>query len=136
MNECAVVELSDGRLMLNMRSFRGKQQRAVSHSRNGGLTWSVPVDSPVLIEPVCQASLIRLPGPQPRLVFINPGSRTQRARSTLRVSLDDGQTWPGKHVIYPGPAAYTAATPLPGGQVGLLYERDGYRSITFVRLKP
>src|SRR5262245_44415407 len=36
MNECAVVELADGTLMLNSRSYRGKACRGISLSKDGG----------------------------------------------------------------------------------------------------
>ncbi|MBK7927877.1 MAG: exo-alpha-sialidase [Bryobacterales bacterium] len=39
-NECAVVELRDGSLLLNMRSYHGKNRRAVAVSVDGGLTWA------------------------------------------------------------------------------------------------
>src|SRR5574337_797243 len=58
-NESAVVELADGSLLLNMRSYAGKHQRAVALSHDGGLTWSPVQLDPALIEPVCQASMIR-----------------------------------------------------------------------------
>ncbi len=39
-NECEVVELCDGRLMLNMRNYdRSKKSRQVAVSDDGGLTW-------------------------------------------------------------------------------------------------
>ena len=59
MGESQVVELADGSLMLNMRSRRGKKCRAVAFSRDGGKTWTDPADVPELIEPVCQASILR-----------------------------------------------------------------------------
>src|SRR5256885_3236907 len=48
-NECQVAELSDGRVMLNMRSYRASQRRLVSLGKDGGLTWSEPVEDRTLI---------------------------------------------------------------------------------------
>ncbi len=59
-NECAVVELTDGRLLMNMRSYHGKNRRAIAFSEDGGETWSDVTLDQALIEPVCQASLIRV----------------------------------------------------------------------------
>lgn len=143
MNECAVVELNSGALLLNMRSYRGKGCRGVATSRDGGLTWSETVDAPALIESVCQASLVRCASPDPELgswlVFSNPATTTGRHHLTVRISLDDGQTWPITRLIYEGSAAYSSLTSLPGGEsggkgsgwVGLLFERDDYGKITF-----
>ena len=61
-DECQVVELADGALMLNIRSYRGNNRRLVSLSKDGGETWSPPMEDEALIEPVCQASIMRHPG--------------------------------------------------------------------------
>ena len=134
MNECAVVELRDGRLLLNMRSNRGRQRRAVAWSRDGGQSWTPAVDAESLIEPVCQASLIGYEGSAAGLLlFCNPASTRQRARLTVRCSRDGGTTWSAGRVIDAGPAAYSCLAQLPDGDVGVLYERGGYSTLTFVR---
>ena len=134
MNECAVVELPDGRLLLNMRSNRGRQRRGVAWSRDGGQSWSPAVDAETLIEPVCQASLMGYAGSAAGLLlFCNPASTSQRARLTVRSSRDAGSTWSAGRVIDKGPAAYCCLAQLPDGDVGLLYERGGYSALTFVR---
>src|SRR5207248_11662573 len=51
-NECQAVELSDGSVMLNMRSYQGSNRRLVAISKDGGATFSPRVDDPVLVEPV------------------------------------------------------------------------------------
>src|SRR5262249_43150455 len=61
-NESAVVELSSGELVLNMRSYHGKHRRAVQRSRDGGLTWGRLELDQELVEPVCQASMIAVGG--------------------------------------------------------------------------
>jgi len=50
-NESTVAELSDGTLMLNMRSYGGRNRRAVALSRDGGLSWSPPAFDETLVEP-------------------------------------------------------------------------------------
>ena len=135
MNECAVVELSDASLMLNLRSFRGNARRAVSVSDDGGLTWTTPVDDVTLVEPVCQASFIRYTGRLPqepsRLLFSNPAATDGRHHLTVRMSYDEGETWPIGKVLYEGSAAYSSLARLAGGRVGIFYERDVYQRITF-----
>src|SRR5262249_28681499 len=59
-NEGQVVELADGSLVYNMRSSRGQNRRAISRSSDRGQTWTPPAIHPDLIEPVCQASFVRL----------------------------------------------------------------------------
>jgi sialidase-1 len=135
-NECQAVELSGGGLMLNMRSYRGTNRRLVATSADGGLTWSEPVEDPDLVEPVCQASIVRSPGDKGGLVFSNPASK-KRERMTVRLSPDDGKTWPASRVLHDGPAAYSCLAVLPDGGIGCLYERGDkgpYETITFARM--
>jgi sialidase-1 len=132
-NECAVVELRDGSLLLNMRSYAGRNRRAIARSRDGGLTWSEFGDDAALIEPVCQASLIRYDGG--RLLFANPAS-TRRERLTVRLSADDGRTWAHSRVVHEGPSAYSSLAALRGGAIGCLYEcgeKSPYETITLAR---
>lgn len=143
MNECAVIELSSGTLLLNMRSYRGKGCRGVATSRDGGQTWSETVDAPALIESVCQASLIRYAAPDSEakgcLVFSNPATTTGRHHLTVRISLDEGRTWPTSRLLYEGSSAYSSLAALPAGKpvekgsgwIGILFERDEYGKITF-----
>jgi sialidase-1 len=148
-NESQVVELSDGRLLLNMRNHPGKSEnfRLIAISRDGGKTLSSASPDRALIEPPAQASLIRFdaegqkgqkeqnrPNRQ-HLLFANPAS-AKRERMTVRVSDDDGQTWPVARVIHEGPAAYSSLAVLSDHSIGLLYERGErapYEKITFSR---
>ena len=134
-NECAVVELGDGRLQMNMRSYHGKNRRAIAYSDDGGATWSEVTLDATLIEPVCQASLTRVSFPKygtpGKILFSNPASQ-KREKMTVRLSKDDGQTWAASRLVTPGSAAYSSLALLKNGQAGLLYERDRYQKIEFV----
>ncbi len=121
-NECEAVERADGTLLLNMRSYRGVHRRAVASSSDGGETWSPLRDEEALIEPVCQASIRGIGPPDLRtLAFSNPAS-TERERLTLRLSEDDGASWPFALLLHEGPAAYSCLADLGEGRVGCLYE--------------
>ena len=138
-NECEVVELVDGRLMLNMRNYdRSKHARQVAFSNDGGVTWTDQHHDAALIEPVCQASIRRYRWPQEdkpgMILFSNPASEKGRERMTLRASLDDGASWPIAKLLYPGSSAYSCLAVLDDGSIGCLYERDGYSKITFARV--
>jgi sialidase-1 len=134
-NESQVAELDDGTLVLNMRSYDANKRRFVSTSRDGGLTWTKPVEDEALIEPVCQASLIRYRGSKDWLLFSNPAS-TRREKMTVRLSRDGGKSWAGSLVLHDGPAAYSCLTVFEGGPIGCLYERgtkSPYEAIVFAR---
>lgn len=142
-NECQVAELDDGKgsLLMNMRSYFGRKRRTHSVSHDGGENWSAPVDAPQLIEPVCQASLLRFSWKTDRtpgvLLFSNPASEKGRVNMTIRASFDDGATWPADYVMHAGPAAYSCLVALPDNAFGCLYEagqKSAYESIVFHRL--
>lgn len=133
-NECQVVERSNHSLMINMRNYSGNQCRAIASSDDFGLNWSPVSYDAALMEPVCQASLIRYDakGKRPLFLFSNPASQ-KRENLTIRVSYDEGQTWPVAKTIYAGSSAYSCLVPLPDGSIGCFYERDQYSKLTFAR---
>jgi sialidase-1 len=138
-NECEVVELEDGRLLLNMRNYdRAERTRQQAWSSDGGLSWQDQRHVPELIEPICQASLRRYTWAGPSqagvLLFSNPASREGRARMSLRASFDDGATWPWQALLDAGPAAYSCLQVLADGSVICLYEAGPYREIRAQRI--
>jgi len=134
-NESQVVELSDGSLMMNMRSYNRKQCRAVSISKDGGRSWSEINHDPALIEPVCQASMITYRHDNNNLVlFSNPADKKSRIRMTVRLSFDDGRTWPVSRILHDGPAAYSCLAVLENGEIACFYEagdKNPYESMIF-----
>ena len=139
MDESQVIELADGEagLLLNMRNTAKANLRAQSVSHDGGQTWTTPEFLPELVEARCQASLLRYNWPEGkepgRLLFSNPAS-PRRRDLTVRVSRDDGKTWPVSRTLHEGPAAYSCLTVLPDKSIGCLYEcgsTNPYEKITF-----
>lgn len=138
MNECQAVELANGDLLLSMRQYRGPKQRAFATSRDGGLSWSEPEVNPQVYCPVCQASIIRYwqaadNGAGKNLILYSGPGVPGRTNLTVRLSYDEGRTWPVAKVLYEGSSAYSDLVVLPGGVIGCLYERDDYGKITFAR---
>jgi len=131
-DECQAVELKDGTLMLNMRGNMGKSCRGVAISEDGGETWSSFRWDRALNECPCQASLVRYSlssdNEKDRLLFANPdnfGEKfgvVERTKMTVRLSYDEGQTWPVKRLIHAGPSSYSSMVRLPDGDIGLLFE--------------
>ena len=122
-DESQVVELNDGSIMANMRDHFGYGERAVALSNDGGVTWKPAALDPTLIEPDCQGSIIRYTE-QPaclknRLLFSNPASKKDRVNMTVRLSYDEGKTWPIAKQIFAGSAAYSCLTVLPDMSRGL-----------------
>lgn len=139
-NESQIAELSDGRLLLNMRNHPSKPEnfRMVAVSSDNGATFSRAVPDPALIEPPAQASLLRWPVSDggAGLAFSNPAAAT-RVRMTVRLSTDDGRSWPISRVVHEGPSAYSSQVAVSDDLLGVLYERGDrtpYERITFARL--
>lgn len=141
--EIQVVETAGGGLLASMRdnNFSTSGVRTFSRSTDGGLTWSVPYTStpqqPPLPDPECQASILRLTttndSNRSRLLFANAAHPSSRVAMTLRLSYDEGNTWPVSNLVYAGSSAYSAVTLLGNGDVGLLFETANYGRIDFVR---
>lgn len=141
-NESQVVELSDGRLVMNMRSQGIAETkrprngyRSIAFSTNGGESWTKPRFDKHLGDPRVQASIIRFD--DETLLFSNPNppiraERGDRIRMTVRASKDDGKTWPHELLIYEGPSAYSSLAKKEDGKVALLYEKD--KDIVFTTL--
>jgi sialidase-1 len=136
-NECQVVERSDGSLMLNMRNWHTPSRaRAVATSADGGATWSAVSHDAALVEPVCQASILRSSWEPSRILFSNPADPKRRVRMTVRSSADEGATWTTLRELGEGPAAYSCLALLPDRKVGCLYEtgvKSPYDKIVLAR---
>ena len=137
-NECQLAELADGTLLLNMRGVQGNL-RKVARSRDGGLSWTEIHEDASLIEPRCQGSLqgftSTIAHDKNRLLFANPAS-TERKNLTVRLSYDEGRTWPVAKQLHAGPAAYSCLTILSDQTAACLFEageRTAYEKISFVR---
>jgi sialidase-1 len=155
-SEHVAVELADGSVMLNIRSEGDEHRRAYSISKDGISGWSKPALVPDLYEPVCMASLIRLSS-QPkqkrnRLLFANPDSSGKpfapnnkynmlsRDDLTIKLSYDEGKTWPVKKLLEAGGTGYSDMAVGPDGTAYIVYERAisdgsprGKRSLYFAR---
>lgn len=134
-NESQIIERADGALLLNMRTYEANNRRLISTSTDGGLTWTKPVEDPTLIEPVCQGSILSVPGEPQHVLFSNPAS-LKRENLTVKLSIDDARSWSSSRVLHSGPAAYSCLTVMRDGTIGCLYERGDqqpYETITLAR---
>lgn len=134
--ECMAVELSGGAVMLNMRDNRNRGNaenngRRICVTSDLGKTWTEhPTSRKALIEPTCMGSIHRHVYKEngvekSLLLFVNPNSISKRDHITLKVSFDDGKTWPEDHWIlldeYSG-RGYSCITSVDEKTIGILYE--------------
>jgi sialidase-1 len=136
--ECMAVELSSGEIMLNIRDNRNGENKSETNGRaimvtsDLGETWTEhPSSHGALIEPKCMASIHRHDYTDNKgdsksiLVFSNPNSKYKRIKQTIKVSLDDGKTWPKEYWMELDEgrgAGYSCITSIDNDHIGILYE--------------
>ncbi|HEV7403256.1 MAG TPA: sialidase family protein [Chthoniobacteraceae bacterium] len=128
-NETTAVELSDGSVMLNVRNEAKANRRLVTVSKDGATGWSKPRFDDALVEPICMASLVRLSTGPDRILFSNPDNLTRthgeeapgkgrdRKNVTIRLSYDEGWTWPVKKSLDPAAGGYSDLAVTPAGTI-------------------
>ena len=130
-SESQAVQLSDGSIMLNMRTEGPKMARTVAVTRDLGKTWTPhETNRKTLIEPHCNGSLYRFDyvvnGKKiPLLLFANPHSIKGRHHQSIQVSLDEGKTWPAKYRLLldeGNGAGYPSLSRVDENHVGIVYE--------------
>jgi len=136
-SEAVAIELADGRVMLNMRNQtrlegRRNRLRAVCVSPDGVRDWGPVRFDEALVEPECMANLIRLSlapeGGKNRILFSNPDNATSRERKnvTIKLSYDEGETWPVQKVLEPGRSGYSDLAVTADGTILCFYERGSF----------
>jgi len=136
MNPCPVVDRTSKSILLFCvnahKDGRGHHRHLLLTSDDNGQTWSETHWDRALNECPCQASFIRYTDAdrddRSRLLFANPdvsGERygvVKRTRMSVKLSHDEGKTWPFEKLIHAGPSSYSSLVRLPDGDIGLVYE--------------
>ena len=136
-NETMITTLADGRVMLVARNVSKANRKLVSTSADGATGWSTPKFHDQLWEPICMASIVAHPT-QPGTQLYSaphtlgrdaagneiPAGRGKRENLSIKLSRDDGKTWPVNKTLDAGPSAYSDLAVLPDGTVLCLYEKN------------
>ena len=139
-NESTATEISGGRLMFNSRNQKGDiRERIVAVSNDGGASWDTTYFDKNLPDPVCEGSILTVGKTKAHhiLAFSNAADSKNRDNLTLRISFDDGKTWPKAYLVDKSTngekdfTAYSDIVQTSTNGVGVLYERNGYQSIEF-----
>mgnify|MGYP002743896926 FL=1 len=133
--ESVLVEGADGAVHVWARNQHpaGRVAHAVSH--DGGVTWGEVDYHDQLTEIFSQPNAIAVTGasdiagaaePSSRsIVFANASQMLPfRGCGVMRLSHDDGVTWPHNRVINPRHYVYQCMAQLPSGDIALLWERE------------
>lgn len=137
-NETVAIELGDGRVMLNVRNESKAHRRLVVTSPDGATNWSTPEFDDALLEPICMGGIVRYShGGQSLILFSNPhnldkaqakaepGKNRDRKNVSVKLSRDEGQTWPVNKLLEDGPSAYSDLAVTKDGTILCFYGRAG-----------
>jgi sialidase-1 len=139
--ECQVVELDSGDYMMSIRSaYEDPSYRKVAISNNSGDSWTPVEYDYELITPHCMASIMRYTSSwdydTSMLLFSNPACADERIDLTVKVSYDEGNTWPVSRLVNENHSGYSCLTILKDNTIGCLYENGDlnyYDRISFVQ---
>ena len=136
MNEGRIVELEDGRILLNTRGGGAvrdgkkvdtQKHRVYAWSNDAGETFGKPEVHTEFeySRNGCDSSIQRYTTTTQNrtniLLFSRPANPRQRARMTVSLSSDEGKTWSTQKLVHDGPSFYSDLAVLPDGTIGLLY---------------
>jgi sialidase-1 len=146
-NETAAVQLADGTVMLNVRTGASRNRRVITTSPDGISKWTKGHFDDALLEPVCMASLVRYSvkpeADKNRLLFSNPdnldggkeptkpGSHRARKNLSIKLSYDEGKTWPVNKPLEKSSSAYSDLAVLRDGTILCFYENS--QALTLAR---
>lgn len=124
-DEAKVVELNNGDILLTVRH---KPYRFSAISHNKGLTFDDYVERKDWPDPAVNGDIIRYTSTldgydKNRLLFINDHNSEAKKNTTIKVSYDEGKTWPVSKVIHSGDAWYSTFCIKPDGTIAVYYER-------------
>lgn len=119
-NETVAIELKDGSVMLNVRSESKAHRRLVTVSPDGATKWSTPKFDDALLEPICMGAITRYDHRGKSLILFSnphnldkakgkaePGQSRDRKNVSVKISRDEGKTWPVSKTLEPGPSMYS-----------------------------
>jgi len=130
--EVAILATADDEIYLNHRTWQ--PHRIVAWTKGQGTELAEHRVDEALPESICHASLARYSfaadGERDRMLFCNPAVANEqgglsfktRRELTVRLSYDEGRTWPVSRLLEPGRAAYSDILTLPDGTILCIYE--------------
>lgn len=128
-DEGTIVELMNGDLMRNDRPNTSQWNLSKTRRKSvGSISAGFPAFSTVsaLPDPKCEGSILRYNVDDPnRIIFLNPNGTNQRCNMTVRISYDDGNTWPKSRALYNSSNCdYTSSTVVYGGYSSMVKTSD------------
>lgn len=129
-NETAITSLNDGSILFHSR---GTPFRLTGRSFDGGITIVEFGPDYSLPDPSDNGSLATLRNGD--LICTHNLDSSLRMNTVLRRSRDGGISWPESYVLEKGSSAYSTACELKDGSIGILFERNAYVEMVFMKIK-
>lgn len=132
-SESTVVELSDGRLLMNSRCT-GKNYRISSLSEDGGASWTPMIAEYPLVDPVNQGSILGFEWAGTYMLYFSNAASKKRENMAISLSNNNGANWTARYIVHPGQAAYSDMVIIGDDHLGITYETgevNPYEKITF-----
>lgn len=127
-NESQIVAKANGDILLIGRTLAGQEGsfQAKVVSKDKGITWSFPVNyDKNLTGSVCDIGLVRY-STKPNIILVSqPADLKKRRDLTIRLSKDEGKTWPVSKLLQEGSATYSDLAVLPDKSIICLYGHGG-----------
>ena len=135
LNESTIFEATDGSICINSRAASGDGYRVVSWSDDAGESFGSPENDLELPDVVCQSTTLTTQDNQgvPVTLFCGPGGPA-RSNLTIRVSYDNGQTWPISKVVAPNYSGYSDIGVNADGTIFVTYETSPENTVGDINL--
>ena len=131
------MQLADGRVMLSIRHEGEPHLRAISISDNGQTGWSPPRFPTATCRSrsaraASSGSVNRRTTRGPRPLFVNPHNPSGKTRKnlTVKLSYDEGETWPEAKAIESGPVSYSDLAVGRDDQIYCFFDRGAGKDRT------
>lgn len=128
LNESQIIAQKNGDILLIGRTINSKMgvYQAKVYSRNGGESWSEKLEyDPFLSGRPCDIGLTNYPKKSGTYLLSQPANQKQRKELTIRMSDDDGKTWPINKILEREGSTYSDLAVLPDHTVICLYGNGG-----------
>jgi sialidase-1 len=146
-NEATAAFLSNDRLILNARNQSGDiKSRIIAYSNNGGESFEKANFDNALFDPVCEGAILNIGKRKGKtiLAFVNAADTVSRNNLSLKISFDEGKTWPIQKIVNgtTDPAlikkdftAYADLIKMGSRKIGVFYEKENYSKMVFKIMK-
>ena len=139
--ECQVLQRRDGGIYLSARTAGGGPfQRSIVISSDRGTSWSKKSFDASLFDAHCEASLLAIAADVAKRksslwLYCHPAGPT-RHNLTLRISRDEGRTWPQSVLLRKADSQYSSMAVLRDGSIALFYDcwEDKNYQLNFTRV--